>query len=66
MIISRTKKYSTGTKMTLLVLARKSAAASTTLIATFKELKPHHTEHAKIKLKIPKTKTPAKYFEAGL
>lgn len=54
------KKNMIGTSMIRLVVARKSAAASMTSIASFKDLKPKVMQQQKVTERIPVATTPAK------
>jgi len=57
-IIER-KKKTNGTPITLLVLARKSAEASTTSMAVFNSLNLQQIAHANKRARRPKTPIPA-------
>jgi len=55
MKITVKKKYKIGTPMILLVLARKSAEASITLIAVLKDENPHQMASMKMQANIDRT-----------
>jgi len=57
--INVTKKYKIGTRISLFVLNKKSAAASITSIASLSDLHPHQIEHANTKAKIAEVIPPA-------
>lgn len=61
-IITEIKKYKTGTKIILFVLAKKSAEASMTSIASFKDLNPQQMHVKKSKARIPRIITPARQY----
>jgi len=58
------KKYRIGTRINLLVALKKSAAASTTSMAVFSDLKPHTRQIKKQSERIAKTIPAAKYVPA--
>lgn len=60
------KKYRIGTPISLLVSAKKSAAASITSMAVFKELNPHQIASKNNNAEMAKTMPTHKYFAEPL